>query len=263
MSRKDDDYIGHVPNITPAHDEIASYKRSQAKGALNAIGEVPNVGSNGEGSSTAVKSILAVVVLILLLTAGWAAYLHQRLGIADQAIRNYELRISDLERQLSVTDESMSESSVAMKVKLRELDFEIRKLWDNVWKKSKERLAEHDALLEKQQKSINAAEAFVASTRSQLAKNDTVVEDLRKQLKATEQMKERVAANVKALSGIQATAESAADKSNRLTSEVAKLERRLETNEEWIESINGFRRQVNRDLIDLQKNVGQIQATPR
>ena len=146
MPRTDNDHIGHVPKITPAHDEIASYQRSQAKsGLINSLGAVPDV--PGGASSPASTTALVLVVLIVLATAGLSAYLYQKLQLAEQSIVNYELRISDLERRLSVTDESMTESSVAMKVKVREMDSEIRKLWDNVWKKTKSRMAQHDAQL--------------------------------------------------------------------------------------------------------------------
>lgn len=262
MSRKDDDYTGPVPNMTPAHDEIASFKRNQPKGVLGALGSVPDVASHSAGSSTVVKTALTLLSLLLMATLAWAGYLQLQLQAADKSLANYEQRIGSLERQLSVTDESMSESSVAMKVKIRELDSEIRKLWDNVWKKSKQKFAQHDKLLKEQQQSIASHEAFIGTVKQQLSKNDNVVASLGKQLKAAEQLQSKVAANSKALGGINSTAESAADKANRLNSEILKLERRIKETEGWLESINGFRRQVNRDLSTLKQSVGQLQAPP-
>ncbi|WP_145999214.1 hypothetical protein [Oceanicoccus sp. KOV_DT_Chl] len=261
MSQKDNDSMHQGPKITPAHDEIASFARTKAKGSLVAsLGEVPDV--EGGAASAGVKTMLALVVLALLATAAWAGYLHQQLQAADRSLQDYELRITDLERQLSVTDESMSESSVAMKVKIRELDSEIRKLWDNVWKKSKEQFAQQGQLLKQQQESITANQLFIKSTKDQFSKNETVVASLSKQLKAAEQLQVRVAANQKALSDINGTVESTADKANRLNNEILKLERRVKETEGWLESINGFRRQVNSDITVLKQSVGQLQGSP-
>ena len=258
MSPRDDDHIGHVPKMTPAHDEIASFQRTKARSGLAAsIGDVPNVTGPASSSSVIMKSTLTAVVLVLLATAGWAGYLQLKLQAAEQSIRNYDTRITDLERQLSVTDESMSESSVAMKIKLRELDSEVRKLWDNVWKKTKEQLAVHDLSLAKQQNSIESNTAFVALAKTMLSKNDSIIEDLSQQLKRAEQMRTQVTANKKAISQQGNVAEAAVDKSNRANKEIQKLSGRIKNTEEWIESINGFRRQVNRDIGALKKSVNR------
>ncbi len=257
MSRRDDDHIGHVPKITPAHDEIASFQRTQAKGSLAAsLGEVPEVGGSGGSASMATKSILTVVVLVLLATAAWAGFLHQKLQIAEKSIQNYELRIGDLERRLMVTDESMGESSAAMKVKLRELDSEVRKLWDNVWKKSKQKFAENDALLKKHTASIAASDAFIATARQQMTKSDDVVAGLSQQLKKTQQLHSQVAENQLMLNQQEKSLELLADKANRISADMGKLDRRVKGTEEWVESINGFRRQVNRDLGALKQVQG-------
>lgn len=263
MSRQDDDQIGHVPKITPAHDEIASYKRSAGKSRLvKSLGEVPDVPGSGGASAGVPKTLLAVMVVILLATAGLAGYLFQNLRQAERAIENYELRISDLERRLEVTDESMSESSVAMKVKVRELDSEIRKLWDNVWKRSKAQLATHEAELEKQQKEIADSKAFISSAQQQFDKNAKVVASLTAQLKKAEQMQDTVAGNSQLISKQVASLQASMDKLNSLNADVNKMNQRVTATEEWIESINGFRRQVNREISVLKQAIGQPATSP-
>ncbi len=259
MSQRDDDHIGHVPKITPAHDEIASYQRTKAKGALaNSLGEVPDVASAG-GSSVS-RGLMAFVVFALVATAGWAGYLHQQLQIAEQSIDNYEVRITDLERRLAVTDVSMEESSDAMKENVKFLDSEIRKLWDNVWKRARVRLEEHDAELAKLEKSIGQNQAFITNAKQQFAKTDNVVADLSTQLNQAKQMQTRVADNQQVLSKQQTRLDSAVDNLNIVKSDIGKLDRRVQGTEEWIESINSFRRQVNRDLSTLKQSMGQMQG---
>jgi chemotaxis protein histidine kinase CheA len=259
MSRNDDDHIGHVPKITPSHDEIASYQRTQSKGSLaSSIGEVPDVKTAaGPGMS---MTMLVFIFALILATIGWAGFLHQKLQLAERVIKNYELRITDLERQLSVTDESMSESTVALKVKIREMDSEIRKLWDNVWKKNKERLAAHDTLLAQHGQSIKVSDAFIATAKQQMSKSDAVVADLGLQLKKAEAMQSMVAANKQALAKQMSAIEAAADEVNRVIVDISKLDRRVKGTEEWVAAINGFRSQVNREITALKQSVGQMQA---
>lgn len=263
MPRRDDDHIDHVPEITPADDEITSFQRTQAKGLLAAsLGEVPEVGGASGSVSTATKSILTLVVLVLLATAAWAGYLHQKLQLAEKSLQSYELRIGDLERRLMVTDESMGESSAAMKVKLRELDSEVRKLWDNVWKKNKQKFAENDALLKQHTESLATIDAFITSAKQQMTKRDTVVTGLSQQLKQTQQLHTLVTENQLMLNQQEKSLEGLADKTNRISADMGKLDRRVKDTEGWVESINGFRRQVNRDIGALKQQIGQMQDTP-
>ena len=261
MSQRDDDSIGHVPEITPADDEIASFQR-QAKGSLTAtLGEIPEVGGAAGPVSMATKSILALVILVLLAMAVWAGYLHQKLQLAERSLQSSELRIEDLERRLMVTDESMGESSAAMKVKLRELDSEVRKLWDNVWKKSKQKFAENDVLLKQHTQSITTIDAFIASARQQMTKRDDLVAGLSQQLKQTQQLQTQVTKNQQMLNQQGKSSELLADQANRLSADMGRLARRVKDTEEWVESINGFRRQVNRDIAALNQEVGKMQNT--
>jgi methyl-accepting chemotaxis protein len=259
MSRRDDDHIGHVPKITPAHDEIASYNRSKAKGAFAAsLGDVPDV----QGNSSVMKPLVAAVVLMLVVTLGLSAYLYKQLTETQSMIRLYEVRIGDLEQRLSVTDESMSESSVAMKVKVKEMDSEIRKLWDNVWKKSKESFAKIDVTLKNHQQSIASSDAYIASAKQLQSKNDRVVADLTQQLTSIKSMQSTVTNNQKLLASQERSIETTNDKVNRMTNSVTALDRRVKETEEWVESINGFRRQANRDINELNQKIGQMHPAP-
>lgn len=254
-----DDQLDNGPKIAPAHDEIASFHRGSARGSFAAsLGEVPDVKG---GPSGVMKTILTVVVLVLLATAAMAGFMYQKLVYAEKSIRLYETRIGDLEKRLSVTDESMSESSDAIKEKTREMDSEIRKLWDNVWKKSKERFAEYDVKLASHDKSIANSDKFIVSSKLLQSKNSQVFADLGKQLEKVKSTQNTVQANQRKLERHESNIETVSDKVNRTNSSIANLEIRVKETEEWVESINGFRRQLNRDIIELKKKVGQMQMS--
>jgi chromosome segregation ATPase len=55
--------------------------------------------------------------------------------------------------------------------------------------------------------------------------------------------------------------ERVADTLNRINLDLAKLNKRVQSNEEWLNSINAFRKQVNASLNELQGSVRTLQAT--
>jgi hypothetical protein len=60
----------------------------------------------------------------------------------------------------------------------------------------------------------------------------------------------------------QSEVERVADTLNRINLDLAKLGKRVEANEEWVGSINAFRKQVNANLAELQSTVRSMQAMP-
>jgi len=260
MSDKEDQ-LGSVPKLAPARDEIASFQRSNARGSFaTGLGEVPDV--DGGSSSAVMKTLMALVVLVLLATAAMSGYLYQKLTFAETALRLSESRIGQLEQRLSVTDESMSESSDAIKEKTMEMDSEIRKLWDNVWKKSKKQFALYDKHLRQLDSKIAASDSFIVASRAQQTKTDKLFTDLDKELTLVKATQATVASNKKKLTRQESSLESANDKLNRIKAQNAKLDQRIKGTEEWVESINGFRRQVLRDIDGLKKSTAQLQASP-
>ena len=60
----------------------------------------------------------------------------------------------------------------------------------------------------------------------------------------------------------QTEVERVADELNRINLEFAKLSKRVEGNEEWVASINAFRRQINAAVADLNASVRALQNEP-
>ncbi|MCR8923631.1 hypothetical protein NO559_12680 [Dasania sp. GY-MA-18] len=236
--------------ITPARDEIASYKRTQTKGALNSLGVVPDVQTGGSASNT-LKIILASVVVVLILTAVLAGFLQQRLKAAEYTLKLTEARVAELESRLSVTDESLGESSAAMKVKLRELDFEVRKLWDNVWKKSKQRLEVLETKQQSHDKSLNNVKTFIDRTEQKLAQNEQVTTKLNQKLQTLDQLSSQLANNERKLKAQESNLEKTNDKVNQFNTRLIKAERLAADNKERLDSVDHFRRKVNADLLKL------------
>ncbi len=256
MSPHDNEPLTDIPRMVPERDDVVSYQRQKPQSAKpraerNRAAEVdddyeePATG----GGNSAVVYLLAVVAAGLLGWAGW-----QQLQLSDTRVEMAasQARIADLEQRLSVTDESVNQSSVAMQVKLKDLDGEVRKLWDNVWKKNQETLAAHQTQLASLDKAVKAAQAEVAKASQGLAAQQKGVEGMRGQLEQMARTEATVELSKRKLDEQQVALESVTEKLNRITAEQNKLAQRIATNEEWVQSINNFRRQTNRELVNIK-----------
>ena len=115
------DSFNSLPTVKPAYDDVIQRRRSTR-------------------SSSHVQSMsgLTWFALIIALTASASSYyLFTKNELAEARVSATELRLSSLESRLVSAGDEMTQSDEAVRVQLKELDREVRKLWDNVWKKVK------------------------------------------------------------------------------------------------------------------------------
>ena len=243
---KDDD-VDPIPSISARREGAtrdASVPRPRARGS----------GSSANGSGEPGRSGLPfswLLGLSLLLASGacvWVWQVQERLLQAGHTMERYAKRIADLENRLADTDEGMNQNATLQAAKIRELDTEVRKLWDNVWKRAKERLG----TLEASEKRFDSA---ITATRDELAR---ALEDIAR-LQKTASAMERLVTNSQRS---QAEIERVADTLNAINLELTKLNKRVADNEEWIGAINAFRQTTNASISQLQASLRSLQAGP-
>ena len=247
-----DDDLEHIPSIVPTRDGAPAERRVAGR-----RGDDSGRASRASGGAGVWARLFITLSLVVAAVAcAWAWQLQQQLQQADRLMAGYADRIGDLEARLSDTDEGMTQNAAAQAVKLKELDSEVRKLWDNVWKKSKQRLSaleaasgRHDKALKSLESSVPALESKLQGSADDIAKLKNVAGDL-----------SRLMASAKAN---QAEVERVADTLNRIDLDLAKLDKRVRGNEEWVQSVDAFRRQVNASLSEVQNSVRALQGTPQ
>ena len=256
-----DEPLTDIPQIVPDRDDVASYQRQKPQAVkARAERERPRAVEVEEeyddepagGGNGAIVYLLAAVAALLL---GWSGWLQFQLQNTGTVLSASQARITELEQKLSVTDESVNQSSVSMQVKIKDLDGEIRKLWDNVQKKNEQTLAAHQTQLAALDTSVKAAQAEVVKASQSLAAQQKSVETMRAQLSKVEKTEATVELSKRKLDEQQVALESVTEKLNRISSEQEKLGQRISTNEEWVQSINNFRKQTNRELVNIKSLV--------
>lgn len=227
MNRRDNDELRNIPTMKPARDEVVQRRQTPSR-------PPPSGSGGGKGFS---------FFLLLLVLASWAGLylLWEQANTARSHLQDSEKRIASLESQLANTGDEMSQSDAAVRIRLKELDTEVRKLWDNVWKKSKDQLAA-------QAKSIKTLTQRSGDIKKQAGANAASLTGISAELDDITAQLDGLLASDKVSRQQQAQVREMADKLNDLARRLEQLDGRLRTNEEWVESINSFRQQVNQRL---------------
>ena len=232
-----DDDLTAIPSISATRD---------ADSAMTSR-ELPRSYQETSGIGAFARLVLTTSIVVATVALAWAWQLQQELNHTRDSLERYSVRTGDLEDLLSDTDETVNQSATAMRVQLKRLDTENRKLWD-ARKVSNNKIS-------KLEKTSSAQGSNLVVIKKTVTKNE-------KQLPILQEEVSRFTILAKDLTNLTASAkrnqvevERVADGINRIDLEQAKLEKRVSENEGWIESINVSRRQVNGKLTQLENTI--------
>ena len=208
-----------------------------------------------------------LIALSGILAGGYGIWQQMRL---QQITGEQQVRIIELEQQLSVTDNASTQSLAALTANLNDLDqraklalAEVDKLWatrnvnrkaideiqsevDNIQRDVQSKIstaqkkvtaakAEADKALAAVQTKLNRA---ITTLRQQNSEQELLLQSLREQLAEQNQVLVALAQDVQA---------------NDFTATLETLTRQLQAHDEAIESMDKFRVVVNRDLLTLKQ----------
>ena len=241
MSRDD---LNDIPSFTANRDEAVS---SAPRGAIPA--RAPRTEA---AMGLIARLVLTIALAVAGIACGWAWQLQTALDDAQRQQKLTQGRVADLEALLSDTDETVNKSAAAMGAQLRLLDTEVRKLWD-ARKISNGKLTKLEKTAVTQEKQITNLNNKAARQAEQLALAQSELAALTKVAGDFE----RLAASAQRA---QTDVERLADGLNKSNLERSALRKQVESNAEWIESINAFRRQVNANIAELEADVAALSA---
>lgn len=217
------------------------------------------------------RIVLLVIIVALVGVGIWAVELQKSLQASTNTLASYDKVIADLRSQLSVTDESVNQTSAQAEDKLKELDSEIRKLWDNVWKRAKVRIDKNEVAitsLKNQQsafiKTLNAQTEAVKTLDKKLDEFQVSLNVLIAQANIIPKNQADIAAAQKSISSLGSDIEKLRASFKTMALEQTELSVQSGEFEEWIDSFNGYRRQVSQKLYELEQAMQPAApATPK
>jgi chromosome segregation ATPase len=241
MSRDD---LNDIPSFAASRDEAVS---SAPRGAI------PPRAARAQGAmGVAARLTITLALAAAGVACGWAWQLQMMLDEAQAQQQATQGRVADLEALLSDTDETVNKSAAAMGGQLRLLDTEVRKLWD-ARKTSNAKITKLEKTVVTQEKQITGLNTKTTTQAGQLTA-------MQSELAALTQVAgdlERLAVSAQRA---QTDVERLADGLNKSNLERSALRKQVESNAEWIESINAFRRQVNANITELEASVAAMQT---
>lgn len=232
------DELQNIPSFAANRDEAVS---SAPPGASPSRSRVAGPATAG---SVLGRLVLVVAFVVAAVAVVWAWQLQVLLDGANRVVANTEQRVADLEALLSDTDETVNQSAQTLGAQMRLLDTEVRKLWDarrisnNRIDKLEEARTDLDRRATAVTSRVNQMQPQLAAISTDLAALKTLAADLERLTQTASQAATEV--------------ERIADAVNRSNLQQSALAKRVNDNEEWIESINAFRRQVNASIQRLE-----------
>lgn len=242
LSSQDTEAVPNIGNIVPDRDDAATHHRQKQ----NHRAKVKEESDDDNGGARSGGGVLVYLLGVLILAlGGFAGFLYQQLTLAQE-------RVGALEQRLSMTDESVNQSSVSMQVKLKELDTAFAQLRDETLKSLNAKLSQHGSQLESLEKASKNTQAAVGKLGQRADEQDKSLADTRAQVEkippTVEQAKRKLDEHDAALAAVNGKVKAGADVQ-------AKHEGRLNNNDEWVESINTFRKQMNREIVNIKQQV--------
>ncbi|WP_288132269.1 hypothetical protein [Microbulbifer sp.] len=202
------------------------------------------VESSGGGSS-----FLTIVALMLGLAGlGAAGFLYNEGQKTNAELAAAEQRIVQLEKRFEMSGEESAASVEVLGAKVKENLSEIKKLWGVSYDTNR--------------KSIAANKAAAASAKQEVAALSKKVSGVESGLKKVAALESELASLKKSTaSASRETQDKVGSLERQLNSVRADLTARVGANEEAVQSIDTYRRTVNKDLVQLRDAIRSLQSS--
>lgn len=258
---KENDDLSNLPPMVPDRDDVDSHlsnRRAQAQDIVR-----PSYSAVKVKVSTWPVRIMLTLIVLILLGAGYGTY--YMVGEYRDDLRQADLRLSDLERRLSLAGESADDSTINI---IERMDFnfsEIDKLWaarrviNNDIDDLTSELARLVIVNEGQDESTANNSQQIAQTNQLITASDTKINALNTELNAVTQSVASLNASFQNLEAMRSDMEMIRASLTSGDSTVLGLVGRLEYIEESMESVNAHRLEINERLFRLQQSVEAIQ----
>lgn len=137
-----------------------------------------------------IKILLAFLLLVCLALFAWVYFLQQSLGVNQNSLLIAQSKIEHLQQRLSMTDENMSDSSVTLRLHIKELNEkteqlwqQMDKLWASAWRRNQKEIGNMTRSIESLLREQKSLQKGAKQQRRKLSATQTEIETLQQQAK--------------------------------------------------------------------------------
>ncbi|WP_346839280.1 hypothetical protein [Microbulbifer sp. SAOS-129_SWC] len=243
MQRREPTLDGSSPPIEPQLDNKPIGRGARSAGPL----PTPAATAAPEERSGGGVSVVGVVALILALAGlGAAAFLYTQWQESRAQLVDADKRIAELEKRFEMSDEETSASAEVLTAKVKDNASEIRKLWGVSYDTNRKDIASNKNVTAANKKALASLSSQVGGLKDSLKKVaavESALAELRKSATASDRQ----------------TKDTLNKMERQLASVRTELTARVGANEEAVESMDAYRRSVNKDLVQLRDAVRSLQ----
>lgn len=258
VPERDDDPLDKAP---PRTERLQTSSKGGSSRRQTPPPPPPPTSSNGPG-------FLAIFALVLAIGAlGYAGYLTWKFTEAQKELVAAQNQITNLEARLDLSSNESSETVDDIRDKLEWADSEIRKLWGVSHDTNRKKITANEDALAALKKQVAATEKDAATARAsanniktELEKRITAMDkqlaSSAAELKKSQQALQQLAANGERLQSLSMDVQRVSQQLPGLKD----LAARVKTNEDAIAAIDAYRRNVNRDILQLKQQINSAVA---
>ncbi len=211
---------------------------------------------------SAVWPAIAVLILCIIGLSIWNNALVETSRQQQDFIQDFQQRLGSLEKQLSSSDENMTQSSVVMQVRLKDIEkrteelwAQMDKLWAAAWRRNQTEIADHGKRLDAFDKTMVEQNETISALDAQLTKEQKALSRLK-----SENVK--LAKNIKVFTAKEKELLSLKAQIIEQLEGNKALQKKVDENQQWQQSNNAFRLQTNKTLARLENQIKPLLPTP-
>ncbi|MCW7554018.1 hypothetical protein NX722_15600 [Endozoicomonas gorgoniicola] len=264
--RDDDKKIKAVPELSISADERPERRQSKGTARKPTVADTPKSQAPkvAKKPGNGMTWFLLVLVAALGGAGGWQFYeMQQVLEDTRSQLQNAKDNLSQVTGEVSATGKTLNQSDSSIRSELKEVNSEIRKLWDVSNKRNRHWiLINKDNVVKATKKADNAASEAGKANKA-IAGLSKELKDARQSLKAMSS--EQVAAQSEVTANLQAMRSQLEALQSQLAQQKkqnAELEQRIRDQSDAVKSMDNFRQQVNRKIHQLEETVREFTQPP-
>ncbi|MEZ5491424.1 MAG: hypothetical protein R3F50_14045 [Gammaproteobacteria bacterium] len=259
---RDSDDLKNIPPIVPSRDDVATHQQARRGQSRDIVRPPHSVEKLRVSSTWPVRIMLAVLTLAVIGAAAGANYFY---GEYQDAMRQADLRIVELERRLALVGEESEDTVINIQ---ETLDFhfsEIDKLWAarNTLRTEatdlRSELAKLALVNEGQDEIVAQLTAQQETTAGRATANETRFNALSGELNGLASQLAEMDASMASLAALRNELQAVQTSLNSGDSTLLGVAGRVDYLEESMESVNAHRLQINETLFRLQERVEVLQ----